>query len=824
MSQPGLDRQPDVSSPHTTPTPGDAGTGADAVLLRAVLLAVPDLVHVIDLSTPSETWSAPMVQGLLGFPVGGPPGRGDEAAGVPVEPDDLVRLGAWTRRVRELTDGSVAEVRVRHLHADGDVRWVLHRAVPLLRDSVGALVRALGTARDVTEEVELRSRLSRVALHDGLTGLPNRDLLMDRLDSALRRHTRSGQVVPVLFCDLDGFKDVNDTAGHATGDAVLVATARRQVTALRPQDTVARVGGDEFVIVLETVDPGGDPASAEPQVVGETLAIVERLVTILREPVVVRGDGAASTHTVSASVGVAFAAPGSRPDQVLREADSAMYRAKAAGKDRYAVFDSSDRARTGERGHVERTLRAALGPAPDSEDRPPSSGGPQTPALSVAYQPVFDLSGMRLIGVEALARLTDGYGLALPPESFIAVAEQSGLIARLGRDVLSTACRDLAAWHDRFPAWRHLGVAVNLSARQAGLVDLVDLVAGALGDSGIAPSLLTLELTETSLLEASRTTVTALNALHALGVQLAIDDFGTGYASMSYLAQLPVSSVKVDRSFTTGLPHDPTCRVIVRTIATLARDLGLSCVVEGIETPEQLHALPAGVHGQGFLLGRPVTAPQLGALLASSTGAAAPPAGPEPPAPRAATSAVSWQRGLDIPPRRPRAAGRYRTALTIDREAAADQREDTADRRDRLADRRDVLADRREQTGVRHELDLEALFAQAQHRDQLAEVRDRQARDRDGAARRRDDVAGDGRGDRFSASGDRVHARMDRLSGARDRDAAASDRETLLEQASSLRAEHQASSLSRTRAQATRASTSALRRTTVPGGSAADGS
>jgi EAL domain-containing protein (putative c-di-GMP-specific phosphodiesterase class I) len=228
---------------------------------------------------------------------------------------------------------------------------------------------------------------------------------------------------------------------------------------------------------------------------------------------------------------------------------------------------------------------------------------------------MFDISIMRLTGVEVLARLTDEDGQALPPDAFIPVAEETGMIAQLGRAVLNIACQDLAGWHKQFPAWRHLGVAVNVSARQTRLADLVADVRAALSNSGLAPDLLTVEITESVLLEADPSTVATLNTLQGDGVEISIDDFGTGYASLRYLAELPVSSVKVDRSFTAGLPWDSTSVTIVRAVAALARDLGITCVVEGIETGAQLRALPDDVHGQGFLLGRPLPAAQFSALL-----------------------------------------------------------------------------------------------------------------------------------------------------------------------------------------------------------------
>jgi EAL domain-containing protein (putative c-di-GMP-specific phosphodiesterase class I) len=264
-----------------------------------------------------------------------------------------------------------------------------------------------------------------------------------------------------------------------------------------------------------------------------------------------------------------------------------------------------------ERGRVEHVLRAAL-------ERAAGPAGPvDGPVLSLVYQPIVDLDTERLVGVEALARLRDADGLPIGPDVFIPIAEETGLIAPLGRLVLETACADLAAWHGRHPAHRALTMAVNLSARQLGLVDLTGDVQAALRRTGVPAACLTLELTESVLLEAGPSATTALHTLHGWGVGISIDDFGTGYASLRYLTQLPVTAVKVDRSFTSGLPDDPAAATIVRAVSTLARELGLSCVVEGIETDAQLRTLPPGVLGQGYLLGRPQTADDLEQTLRS---------------------------------------------------------------------------------------------------------------------------------------------------------------------------------------------------------------
>ena len=594
----------------------------------AVLAASPDAIFVFEPGSGQVLWSA----------------AGAVDLAPPVHPDDVARLRAGDLASVGLDDGQVLQVRYRVRDGGGDHRWLSRRVTPFSRDPDGSVRSVLAIARDVTEVVQMEQRLSNAALHDPLTGLPNRTLLTDRLALALSRTARSGSEVVVLFCDLDGFKHVNDTAGHAAGDAVLVATARRLREVLRPQDTVARVGGDEFVVVLEPLRQAGSQA-ASPDAREDAVAVVRRISDALRQPVDVDGVG----HVVTVSIGVAFAAAGDVPEDVLRDADSAMYLAKSRGKDRYEVFEVSLREDAVERGRVERVLRSGLrarAQARSGSTADADTAAAEAPAvLSVAYQPIYDLDTQRLVGVEALARLTDGSGSAIPPDAFIPVAEDTGLIGPLGRFVLDTACADLAAWHARYPGSRHLGVAVNVSARQAGLPGLVGLVEAALRRTGLAANHLTLELTESVLLEAGHVTTTALLALRELGVQISIDDFGTGYASLRYLTQLPITAVKVDRTFTSGLPGDASKSTIVRAVTTLSAELGLTCVVEGIETEEQLHALPAGVLGQGYLLGRPMPAAALADCLAAPARRAAlpaplspalPPAPPAAPPPTAA--------------------------------------------------------------------------------------------------------------------------------------------------------------------------------------------
>jgi diguanylate cyclase (GGDEF)-like protein/PAS domain S-box-containing protein len=578
---------------------------------RAVLAASPDVIYVMNTPDWQPIWSSGNVLLALGYSELELAQLGSRITEEVVHPEDLERLREVNQASLALPDGRATQLRYRCRSKAGDYRWFTRRLTPFARDREGNVTQVLAIARDITGAIHAEDRLARAALHDPLTGLPNRVLLADRLANALSRAERSNTEVAVLFCDLDGFKHVNDLSGHTAGDGVLLATAARLSAELRPHDTVARVGGDEFVVILEPPLRSTPTALSSPADASDTrvdaLGVADRIKRALAQPI----EFGEHEHVVTASVGITFARPGEGAEETLRDADSAMSRAKALGKNRCEIFDKHLRVEAVERGRVEQLLRSALAAKLDP-DRPPSDLYRQpTPQLWVAYQPIVNLKTRRVEGVEALARLTDGQRRPVSPEDFIPIAEETGLIGPLGRFVLEQACQDLASWQ----SVHTLGVSVNLSARQAGLDDLVEQVKSALSTAAVAPIQLTLELTETALLEAGQATMSALQALRDLGVHISIDDFGTGYASLRYLTELPVTGVKVDRSFTSGLPHDPTSNAIVQSVAGLARELSLSCVVEGIETVEQLEALPEGVHGQGYLLGRPTTAEETGRFL-----------------------------------------------------------------------------------------------------------------------------------------------------------------------------------------------------------------
>ncbi len=579
---------------------------AASAFQQAVISASPDIVYVYDVATQATVWANRSLTELLGYGGDDTKGGGHVLADV-VPEEDLELFQAGLVAVGEADDDEVIQLNHRVRQADGTLRWFSQRSTPLYRDERGHVTQLVSAMRDITDGMELQKRMEHFALHDDLTGLPNRALLIDRLNTALARSMRDQREVAVLFCDLDGFKRVNDTAGHAAGDAVLLETARRIQAVLRDGDTVARVGGDEFVVVIE---PWNRPGRGGQPGTDRTLAlhVAQRVAAAVRRPIDVGGV----EHVVSASIGITYGsiaptghATATTADAVLQDADAAMYRAKGLGKDRFEVFQHTMRADLAERGRVEQILRSALRTTPGATRDRTARTGQFAPTLTAAYQPVFAGRSGRLVGFEALARLTDDKGLDIEPEVFISVAEDTGIIMPLGARILDLACTQLATWRGQQPGLGDVTMAVNISALQAQHASLGEEVRRALTEHQLVPSDLILELTETALLQAGHSTIANLHVLRAEGVGIAIDDFGTGYASLSYLATLPVSSVKVDRSFTAGLPADGTCRKIVFAVAGLAAEMDLTCVVEGVETAIQRDALPADVQLQGWLTGRP---------------------------------------------------------------------------------------------------------------------------------------------------------------------------------------------------------------------------
>jgi diguanylate cyclase (GGDEF)-like protein/PAS domain S-box-containing protein len=423
------------------------------------------------------------------------------------------------------------------------------------------------------------------ALHDDLTGLPNRRLALDRIEQALRRAGTSGTSVAVLMLDLDHFKLINDSLGHAAGDELLLAIAPRLQEAMRPSDTVARLGGDEFVVVCEGID---GPADA--------VAVAERIARTVGQPVTLRSG----EHRVSASVGIAIAGGDADvPESLLRDADAALYRAKDGGRGRCELFDEPMREQAMHRMRVETELRRAL----------------ERDELRVHYQPLVELESGRPVGMEALVRWEHPDRGLVGPGEFIAVAEEAGLIGELGEWVLRESCRQGAEWQRE--TGMALGLSVNVSGRQIAQPAFVAQVAAAMSASGLAAHTLALEITESVLIDGAAAPMTVLADLRDMGLRLMLDDFGTGYSSLSYLQRFRLDGLKIDRSFVQALGRDHEGSTLAEAIVRMAQTLGLGVVAEGVETEEQAQALAAlgCTLAQGFLFSKPLSSEDMAAYL-----------------------------------------------------------------------------------------------------------------------------------------------------------------------------------------------------------------
>jgi len=490
------------------------------------------------------------------------------ADGVTLLPPEEVPL------YRTLREGNLSGVEIVVAPPGSPVRrlWCTGRTV---QESDGTLAGAVVAMRDVTEQRETERLLRESAQRDPLTSLLNRSAVTEALARAL---TAPDTAVALLFVDLDGFKSVNDRFGHAAGDTLLRQVALRLSAACRRSERVGRLGGDEFVIACPGLAPQGQGYAAE---------LAARVVLELSRPFLVDGVRV----RVSASVGIAFSEPGLQPLELLARADDAMYRAKRAGKNRWCAYTAQTEEQAQCAWRVERLLRASLDDG----------------TFEVHYQPLYDLRTGAIIGAEALARVPDGDGGWISPELFIPVAENTGLIGRLGQTVMEMALRQTVTWKAGLGA-AQFGIGVNLSVRQLGDPQLLRKVTTLLEQTGLPPDALVLELTE-SIFSDDRQHEHDLAALRRLGIKVFIDDFGTGYSSLSYLRRFDVDGLKIDKMFVRDLVDDERDRHVTRAIVQMAFDLGIAVVAEGIETPEQLEVVVEALGcslGQGYLLSRPV--------------------------------------------------------------------------------------------------------------------------------------------------------------------------------------------------------------------------
>jgi diguanylate cyclase (GGDEF)-like protein/PAS domain S-box-containing protein len=507
-----------------------------------------------------------------------------------VHPEDLPGL----RRELDLHKNGET-TRFEHEHRmrrkDGMLIWVRVRGVSSMPHELGP-VRLTGWITDITDQKRSEAQLRRLAFHDALTGLPNRALFMDRLRKAQERVRVGGGGYSVLLMDVDRFKVVNDSLGHSLGDLLLIKVGRLLRACLRSSDTIARLGGDEFAILLDEVS---DPEDAG--------IIASSLLGALSQPIDLDGQ----RLVVGASIGVARGtnAKNGAAEDLVREADIAMYQAKALGGSRVNHYDPGSHKDFAERLDIENELRRAL----DGE------------SLHVHYQPIVDVLSGTVVGFEALARWQHPRLGPLSPGKFIPIAEEHGLIEQLGECVLRMACKEAERLRRAFPeapAWR---MGVNLSVAQLARVDLCARIEAALEESGLSPEFLSLEITESGLLEDTETAARTFAQLQARGVRLAMDDFGTGYSSLQYLRRFRIDTLKIDGSFVRDLDH-PTGEEICSAVITLGRDLGLSVIAEGVERPEELERLKqlGGRYAQGFLLSRPLAPEQLVNWLSAMPG------------------------------------------------------------------------------------------------------------------------------------------------------------------------------------------------------------
>ncbi|MFZ2101802.1 MAG: EAL domain-containing protein [Oricola sp.] len=478
---------------------------------------------------------------------------------------------------RVLSSGeAIIDIEERLIDITGKEKWFLTSKMPL-RNENGEIIGLVGVCRDITDRKRAELQMNFMALHDSLTGLPNRNLLLDRMTQSILQAGRSGAGFAALFIDLDNFKYINDNLGHSAGDALLKTVAERMVASVRAGDTVARLGGDEFVILL--VDPGDSKAA--------TKAVLDKLRTAIAEPISIDGQ----SFRVTCSIGVAsYPGDGDNAESLLASADLAMYEAKGNGRDSYQFFTKGMDDAARERRLLQESLRSAL----------------VNQEFAIKYQPQVDLATGRIFAVEALLRWNHPVLGEVQPVKFIDLAEESGLIVPLGDWVLREACRQNKAWQDQGIA--PITVCVNVSARQFRDKDWVDRVTDILRETGMDSHYLELELTESMLMQDVPKAIATMQKLQSRGVHFAIDDFGTGYSSLSALKNFPVARLKIDSAFVRDIPNNANDRNIASAVISLGQKLNMRVIAEGVETGEQL----AFLRGQncdeiqGYHFSRPI--------------------------------------------------------------------------------------------------------------------------------------------------------------------------------------------------------------------------
>jgi diguanylate cyclase (GGDEF)-like protein/PAS domain S-box-containing protein len=489
-------------------------------------------------------------------------------------------LGDSLVKMQEVIDGIIDtfQLESRYVHKDGHLIWVLSSASVVRKDD-GSARHLVFQVQNISGRKEAEEQIRHAAYHDALTNLPNRTLLSDRMSMAIERAKRSTTFkFAVLFIDLDRFKVVNDTMGHETGDKLLIELSHRLKQCVRTIDTVARLGGDEFAVLLDGI-------VSDKRVI----EIADRIQKLLSEPFHLDGQDFFTT----ASIGIAFSSSlYESPDDVLRDADTAMYRAKANGKARYEIFDTAMHTFGVEALRLENDLRRGI----------------ERGEVTCFYQPIVELRTGSLVGFEALARWKHPERGLIQPDAFIRLAEETGLIVPLGMKILEEACLQLRAWQTIAKTEKPLVMSVNLSAKQFAQKGVVEAIRKLIRDAKVKPSCIHLEITESILMENAQGAIDTLADFKAIGVKLSIDDFGTGYSSLSYLHTFPFDAVKIDRSFVSRMTTDLNSRSIVETIITLGEKLGKSIIAEGVETDQHVAMLSefACGYGQGYLFSRPI--------------------------------------------------------------------------------------------------------------------------------------------------------------------------------------------------------------------------